>query len=429
MSEFIIQDESLSNIGDAVRDVLNNNNSVTLADLPNTIRGLTNIPTVDSPKLWELSFGAYHVKTGCSVAFNSAQNTTETINFTSALVIIGKNSASANNKQYIIIASDLLNNETYKSKIISGIIEDQIVLNDNSNTQHNYINHSNNFISQSDLSSTLNASSTNLEAPTAKAVYDYVTAVVSNVYKYKGSVATYTDLPTENVSIGDVYNVQDSSMNYAWTGAEWDGLGVIVDISSKEDKINKVSKINGNSTDEQYPSAKATNDAIINTLETAIDDGSIVAENSITTAKIARELFGDNINLISTDDIIDIYKTSQPPLKFVNICVGVNDNSITAAKLADGVIPDVSEKEDKSNKVTELSDECTHKQYPSAKAVLDAFYTLQTAIDDVLEELEEKENTSAKEHTLTNSAANYPASDAVWAAIQAACYVDSEATV
>lgn len=405
MSEFIIQDESLSNIGDAVRDVLNNNNSVTLADLPNTIRGLTNIPTVDSPKLWELSFGTYHVKTGCSVAFNSAQNTTETINFTSALVIIGKNSASANNKQYIIIASDLLNNETYKSKIISGIIEDQIVLNDNSNTQHNYVNHSNNFISQSDLSSTLNASSTNLEAPTAKAVYDYVTAVVSNVYKYKGSVATYTDLPTENVSIGDVYNVQDSGMNYAWTGAEWDGLGVIVDISSKEDKINKVSKINGNSTDEQYPSAKAVFDYSTKTLDNPriylLDKGVYNIKNGAIYGSGSGPFFYSYINCT-----YGLLIVGNAPAGVANGCCSFT------------IIPSYS-----SLNNNLIYGYCTKQTSINAETGESA-----DTYNGVSYALESNKN-RVTELTAQNTDLQYPSAKAVYNAIQAALYVDSEATV
>lgn len=46
-----------------------------------------------------------------------------------------------------------------------------------------------------------------------------------SVYKYKGSVPTYSALPTESLTAGDVYNVEDSEMNYAWTGTSWDQLG------------------------------------------------------------------------------------------------------------------------------------------------------------------------------------------------------------
>lgn len=52
---------------------------------------------------------------------------------------------------------------------------------------------------------------------------------ISGVYHYKGSVATYEDLPTEGVEIGDVYNVIATGMNYAWTAEGWDALGNLFD--------------------------------------------------------------------------------------------------------------------------------------------------------------------------------------------------------
>lgn len=60
--------------------------------------------------------------------------------------------------------------------------------------------------------------------------------VSGNVYKYKGSVDSYDLLPTMNLETGDVYNVADTGMNYAWTGAEWDALGATVDLSAYYDK-------------------------------------------------------------------------------------------------------------------------------------------------------------------------------------------------
>ena len=54
---------------------------------------------------------------------------------------------------------------------------------------------------------------------------------VSSVYKYKGSVATYNDLPSSGLSVGDVYNVEDTGDNYAWTGTAWDKLGGSIDLS------------------------------------------------------------------------------------------------------------------------------------------------------------------------------------------------------
>ena len=49
---------------------------------------------------------------------------------------------------------------------------------------------------------------------------------IANAYVYKGSVAEYENLPTADRTVGDVYNVSETGMNYAWTGSSWDALGI-----------------------------------------------------------------------------------------------------------------------------------------------------------------------------------------------------------
>jgi len=134
---------------------------------------------------------------------------------------------------------------------------------------------------------------------------------ISSVYKYKGSVATYADLPSSDLTIGDVYNVEEDGSNYAWNGTTWDKLGGEVDLSAyytktqtdtllsgkvdnsaldnyytktrtdellaeKEVLTNKVTSLSSSSTDTQYPSAKCVYDIIgdVETLLTTLDVGS-----------------------------------------------------------------------------------------------------------------------------------------------------------
>lgn len=58
-----------------------------------------------------------------------------------------------------------------------------------------------------------------------------VDAKVAGVYKYKGSVPTYNDLPSSGQQDGDTYNVEDTGQNYAWTGSAWDSLGINIDLT------------------------------------------------------------------------------------------------------------------------------------------------------------------------------------------------------
>lgn len=55
---------------------------------------------------------------------------------------------------------------------------------------------------------------------------------LSSVYKYKGSKATYSALPSSGNTVGDVWNVEADGMNYAWTGSGWDALGAAFDVVS-----------------------------------------------------------------------------------------------------------------------------------------------------------------------------------------------------
>lgn len=61
-------------------------------------------------------------------------------------------------------------------------------------------------------------------AASAQAAADSA-ASIGTVMRYKGSVATYADLPTTGQTIGDVWNVEEDDSNYAWNGTSWDKLG------------------------------------------------------------------------------------------------------------------------------------------------------------------------------------------------------------
>lgn len=61
---------------------------------------------------------------------------------------------------------------------------------------------------------------------------------ITGMYKYKGSVATASALPSTGQSVGDVYNIEAASsyggagMNVAWNGTAWDPLGEIFTITA-----------------------------------------------------------------------------------------------------------------------------------------------------------------------------------------------------
>ena len=55
---------------------------------------------------------------------------------------------------------------------------------------------------------------------------------IGHALVYKGSVATYADLPSSDQKIGDMWNVLSDGSNYAWDGTNWDNLSGVVDLSA-----------------------------------------------------------------------------------------------------------------------------------------------------------------------------------------------------
>ncbi len=68
--------------------------------------------------------------------------------------------------------------------------------------------------------------STTLETKLDASEFEDLLNEIRDVYHYRGSVETVADLDLiQDLSEGDVYNVVENNMNYAWTGTEWDSLG------------------------------------------------------------------------------------------------------------------------------------------------------------------------------------------------------------
>lgn len=87
------------------------------------------------------------------------------------------------------------------------------------------------------------------EIPTTYATKEELKEASVKVYRFKGSVANYSDLPTSNQEVGDTYNVLNSFVidgktyaagtNVAWDGNSWDPLGGEDNGYSKEEADEK----------------------------------------------------------------------------------------------------------------------------------------------------------------------------------------------
>lgn len=78
---------------------------------------------------------------------------------------------------------------------------------------------------------------------TEEQVDQKINAAIGSVYRVKGSVANYNSLPTEDVSIGDVYNLEDTGANCVATSTtpDWDKLSETVDLSGYLTKTDAAS--------------------------------------------------------------------------------------------------------------------------------------------------------------------------------------------
>ena len=164
------------------------------------------------------------------------------------------------------------------------------------------------------------------------------------VYKYKGSVDYYADLPTSWMKIWDTYNVVNAFTkdgkpypawtNVAWTGTDWDALWWSIDLSDYQKKLVEWDGIDINQT----------------TNEISVESTVINWASAWATA------------LQPNDNVSELANNAWYINKDVN-------NLTNYTKTSD--LPDFTTYQLKSNMVTSLNS-ADDDHYPTAKAVKDA---------------------------------------------------------
>lgn len=109
---------------------------------------------------------------------------------------------------------------------------------------------------------------------------------ISSVYKYKGTVATYNDLPSNNLTVGDVYNVETDGSNYAWTGTTWDKLGGDIDLSGYQTKIDSTHKLSSDLVDDTNGTNKFTTAQEKTSWNGKLDTSKVKSSNSTTAGDV-----------------------------------------------------------------------------------------------------------------------------------------------
>lgn len=138
---------------------------------------------------------------------------------------------------------------------------------------------------------------------------NYVTkGEIASVYKAKGSVATFEDLPS-NATAGDVYNVTATGKNYVWVenlvdGENgWDDLAGIVDLAPyalKSEVEASINTINGNIAKNAADITTANN--LINTKVDKVEGHSLISAEKLALIEASSNKINE---LISVDTTLD----------------------------------------------------------------------------------------------------------------------------
>lgn len=166
---------------------------------------------------------------------------------------------------------------------------------------------------------------------------------ISSVYKVKGSVATETALPQVDNTTGDVYNVEDTGMNYVWDGEKWDKLGGTIDLSTYYNKteVDSLLKVKLDTTTASSTYATKTE---LTTKQNTLTETQLNAVNSgITSEKItiydnyatAIESKADKATTLSGYGITDAYTKTESDERYATKAQGTKaDTAVQPSTLS-----------------------------------------------------------------------------------------------
>ena len=211
-------------------------------------------------------------------------------------------------------------------------------------------------------------------------------------YKSDGTLRTWVLADSEDAN-NKVTTISSSSTDVQYPSAK----AVYDELVDKEDTSNKVTSLSSSSTDTEYPSAKAVYDALAGVTPTVIYTGhcsysmgsvaqSVALDDSKTYADVIADIEADKNVILHIEDVdMDAYDFvytgkqdlfNEPPLaNEISYSFTYNttaNNGYIKAIISDSIqlgtwiYPEVTD-----NKVTFLSSSNTNTQYPSAKVVYD----------------------------------------------------------
>lgn len=120
---------------------------------------------------------------------------------------------------------------------------------------------------------------TQYERPEGSSKYwaERAKASTESAFHYKGTKPSADELPQDGNEIGDVWNVDDTGANYAWTGSEWDKLSETIDLSNyytKEEVNNAIKSVDVTEQLKDYAKSSELEslEARVYTVEDTLDD-------------------------------------------------------------------------------------------------------------------------------------------------------------
>lgn len=167
---------------------------------------------------------------------------------------------------------------------------------------------------------------------------DEIDGKLASIYRYKGTVATYSDLPSTGLTIGDVYNVEEDGSNYAWNGTIWDKLGGDVDLSNYYNKTQTdtllAGKVDNSTLNDYYTKTRA--DELLNTKVDKTTYNSKIQEIETNYVKNTDYPTEDNSGVVKQSQYYG-FKTNQNGRPYVdtfnyNTYQNQKDNAIFISK-------------------------------------------------------------------------------------------------
>lgn len=259
--------------------------------------------------------------------------------------------------------------------------------------------------------------STVAKAVSAKVISDYVGAKVASVYRFKGSVETYDDLPSTGNVIGDVYNIETADAshdinagdNVAWTWTAWDKLGWDFDLSDyyTASQINTLTGLSGatagfSATDVSAADASTKQVTITDQTSNQSIDGAL--DKDAASIKNLANAYNALETRVDSDetDIGNRYTKTE-----INTMTGLSGASAGFSSTALSVNSTTKQMSSSDTTDSQTIDAAQDANVTAFKAIKNAY----NALEDRVDALESGDNEDTKFYQITFSGTSHTYSD------------------